>query len=63
MARHPAEDLCVAFSFAVTKSSPNERAWIAKNGSESIFSVMASLIPEVIFFVKGFEFADMHLQS
>lgn len=41
------EDLCIAFSFAVTKASEKEKTWIAKNGSESLFSVFATLIPEV----------------
>jgi hypothetical protein len=44
-----AHDFAAAFACAVTAVSTDENAWVAKNGDESVFSVMSQLFPQVAF--------------
>ena len=41
-------ELAVAFANVVTVTSDNTNDWVARNGDESIFSVLQRLLPEVI---------------
>ena len=48
-----AMDLAVAFANLVTKPSDKASDWVARNGIESIFSVLWKLLPEVIHALPG----------
>ena len=41
-------ELAVAFANVVTVTSDNTNDWVARNGDESIFSVLQRLLPEVV---------------
>ena len=46
-------DLAAAFANLVTKPSDKASDWVARNGNESIFSVLWKLLPEVIHALPG----------